>query len=180
MKPELEDQPFLSYSDDPAQSGDGPSVDRSLERAKRAARNHRIGRDLLIIIVASLFWLGAIFVLLLRPPSTATIPQAKHGCGAHDIPEGAMGRPRVHNLTSTSEWVSCGNSTAEARQNDCRYDPLLNHWVPAQCFDQEWIDEYQDDDSWMAFAEYEIHSLMFIVKLSISALLMLMWWCPTV
>lgn len=159
MTPKIETQPFLGYYDDPAQ----PPSEDTLAEARRTARGHKLAGDLLVFLLASLLWLAAIFLLLPRPPAAP----AEHGdssCGSaaaaaatHARAQAqatAKGDFRVHNVTSGSSFVSCGNSTAEARRAGCQYDTLLTHWVPARCADQEWVDEYQDDDSWMAFAEY--------------------------
>lgn len=60
---------------------------------------------------------------------------------------------RFHNVTSGARLISCGNSTAKALAGGCEYDTLLNAWVPGECFDQEWVEEYEDDGSWAAFEE---------------------------
>lgn len=164
MAPKVEARPFLSgYTDDPASeeayhhNHDGPAG------ARQAARGHRLARDLLVFFLASLLWLAAIFFLLPWPTTTSTstststsMATSGGGAAAGGVGGGQMTAKvdyRVHNLTSGSKFVSCGSSAAEARRAGCRYDMLLNHWVPARCADQEWIDEYQDDDSWTAFAE---------------------------
>lgn len=156
MKNENEARPFLEYSDDPAGSRDTDAISRPSENARPAIRNSRAARDLLVFLGASLLWLAAIFVvvLLLPQPWPGTAP--KHG--GHDrLPaQSSNGDYRLHNITSDARFVTCGTSTAEAQRNGCRYDTLLNHWVPAVCRDQEWIDEYQDDGSWTAFAEYVV------------------------
>lgn len=157
MKNETETRPFLEYSDDPAGSGElGGGVNaQSPEATKRTLCSSRLARDLLIFFVASLLWLGAIFFLLPWPTSSGTW-HSNHGGGkggSKSLQSGA-GDYRLYNITSNAHFVTCGNSTVEAQRKGCRYDPLLNHWVPAACIDQEWIDEYKDDDSWTAFAEY--------------------------
>lgn len=162
MKNETESRPFLEYSDDPAESGELDIVGESSNASKRAIRNNRLARDLFVFLITSLLWLGAIFFLVPWPSSTGTYNKpttTQGGSGGSS----SSGKPlqssagvdyRVHNLTSNAHFETCGNSTAEAQRKGCRYDTLLNHWVPAACMDQEWIDEYKDDDSWTAFAEY--------------------------
>lgn len=179
MASKTEARPFLGYSDDPtaAQTSSAPSRsaspyhldDEDLTPSRRAARGNRIARDLLIFLLASLLWLAAIFFLLPWPSTSsavATSGQSQqsasskphhqlHGGGDPEVQAGSVAVDyRVHNVTSGSRWLSCGNSTAEARLAGCMYDELLNHWVPRRCASREWIDEYKDDDSWTAFAEY--------------------------
>lgn len=166
MKNEIETRPFLEYSDnESARSGDLGVISESLEppsSSKRAIRSNRLARDLFVFLIASLLWLGAIFFLLPWPTSTESYNQPTTqgesggggGGGGRPLQSGAAVNYRLHNLTSNAHFETCGNSTAEAQRKGCRYDTLLNHWVPAACMDQEWVDEYKDDDSWAAFAEY--------------------------
>lgn len=155
MTPKVEARPFLSgYTDDPASEEAYHHHQHGPAEARQAARGRRLARDLLVFLVASLLWIAAIFFLLPRPTTTtdaaaAAAPQAT----TTTTTTTAKVDFRVHNVTSGSRFVTCGNSAAEAQRMGCRYDMLLNHWVPARCADQEWIDEYQDDDSWTAFAE---------------------------
>lgn len=58
-----------------------------------------------------------------------------------------------HNITSHARLLSCGYSTKEAQKLGCQYDVLLNSWVPEQCIDQDYVDEYKDDGSWAAFSD---------------------------
>lgn len=146
MKNETETRHFLEYSDDPADIDESGDIRQSSNASTRAIRSNRLARDLFVFLIASLLWLGATFFLLPWPTSTATYNKPTQG--------GEAGDYRSHNLTSNAHFETCGNSTAEAQRKGCRYDTLLNHWVPAACMDQEWIDEYKDDDSWTAFAEY--------------------------
>lgn len=173
MKPPAGDRrPFLGYSDDPARSADveeGPPSPFAPQDVPSEQKRHRFARDLLVFLLASLVWLAAIFLFLPGPvpppsptPSSSTAAAAAASAGAAAasaeqqgaVMSGGGGDFRTHNITSDARWVSCGGSPAEAEGMGCRYDALLNHWVPAPCVDQEWIDEYQDDDSWAAFAEY--------------------------
>ncbi|KAJ4391589.1 hypothetical protein N0V93_005208 [Gnomoniopsis smithogilvyi] len=154
MKNETEARPFLEYSDDPAESGESGGIRQFSENSKNAIRNSRLARDLLVFLVASLLWLGAIFFLLPWPSSSGNWKPTNHA-GSKSVQSGA-GDYRLYNITSNAHFVTCGNSTAEAQRKGCRYDTLLNHWVPAACMDQEWIDEYEDDDSWTAFADVNL------------------------
>lgn len=159
MKNESESRPFLEYSDnESARSGGGDVgviVSESSESSKRAIRrSNRLARDLFVFLIASLLWLGAIVFFL---PWLTTSIDTYNDNPTRPLQSGGGGAAvnyRLHNLTSNAHFETCGNSTAEAQQKGCRYDTLLNHWVPAACMDQEWVDEYKDDDSWAAFAEY--------------------------
>ena len=91
----------------------------------------------LIFVVTSLFWLLALLLAIPAPSS-------------HRV---ASGEDARHNVTSDAILATCGNSTEEARARGCKYDVLLNNWVPAPCLDQEWLDEYLEDNSWGAFAD---------------------------
>ncbi|TGO90503.1 hypothetical protein BPOR_0062g00230 [Botrytis porri] len=46
---------------------------------------------------------------------------------------------------------TCGNTTADAQQNNCIYDPLAVSWVPRQCLDSESLQEYYDHGPWDYF-----------------------------
>ncbi|RKF80147.1 hypothetical protein GcM1_196030 [Golovinomyces cichoracearum] len=58
-----------------------------------------------------------------------------------------------HNITTNAQLIECGNSTQEAKSRGCQFDVLLNHWVPAPCIDNEFLEEYMDDESWGAYAD---------------------------
>jgi len=85
---------------------------------------------------------------------------------------------RKHNVTSGAKLLNCGekHSNEEARAMGCSYDVLLNAWVPAPCFDNEYVHpplsssnstlltqlpkrfvvEYLDDFSSTAYADIEL------------------------
>ncbi|KAI3399245.1 hypothetical protein diail_7407 [Diaporthe ilicicola] len=159
MKSEVENQPFLAFSDDPAGQGGGAVSDTSLpvphHEALKSSSMRRLLRDFVICLATSLLWVLVIWVLI---PGAAPVSSSP----ADDAPAQMPGQgsvitgqdmARFHNITSGAKYVSCGNSTEEARSRGCTYDTLLNAWVPSLCLDQEWIDEYQDDASWTAFAD---------------------------
>ncbi|KAF7960240.1 hypothetical protein EAE96_001838 [Botrytis aclada] len=50
-----------------------------------------------------------------------------------------------------SRTYTCGNTTANAQQNNCVYDPLAVSWVPRQCLDSESLQEYHDHGPWEYF-----------------------------
>ena len=131
---ENENQPFLKYSDDPSsnESDCKCAATRSRSRATVRFLPHAV-----VFLVTSLLWL---LVLLLVIPA----PSSHHSAANDD---------QRHNITSHARLISCGNSTEEARAQGCKYDILMNNWIPAPCFDQEWLDEYLEDNSWGAYAD---------------------------
>lgn len=174
MKPEHEQQePFLhKYTDDPTSSPrtTSPDPEHALE-SKRAAlrRKKRLVRDLVVFLLASLLWLGVIgvcFFVFVRGATPS--PSAPLASSLSSSSSSTVGKEqsRLHNVTSGATFVSCGNSSAEAEAAGCRYDTLLNHWVPVRCVDQEWIDEYEDDGSWAAFSEYVFFFLLLVLGAS--------------
>lgn len=48
---------------------------------------------------------------------------------------------RNHNVTSGMKLLTCGESKTneEAIEMGCKYDVLLNGWVPEQCYDEEFV-----------------------------------------
>ncbi|KAH7323874.1 hypothetical protein BKA65DRAFT_511629 [Rhexocercosporidium sp. MPI-PUGE-AT-0058] len=135
-----EQQPFLKYSDD-AIIDDNES-ETSRRRHQPEGRHSRLLSCGLVFLLTSALWIAVIY--LISPPSKATHQPY------------ASSTEHRHNITSNSKLINCGNSTAEAKALGCKYDILLNHWVPSQCWDQDMIDEYQDDDSWTAFYDEEL------------------------
>lgn len=169
MKSEVETQPFLAFSDDPAgrvgvAEGNG-NLPQHREAPVKASGTRRLLRDFVICLTTSLLWVMVIWMFIpgsgtASPPMSSpaaddTAPAQMPSKGSSVITGEDMAR--FHNITSGAKYISCGNSTEEARDKGCTYDTLLNAWVPAQCLDQEWIDEYQDDASWTAFAECVSH-----------------------
>ncbi|CZR65704.1 uncharacterized protein PAC_15604 [Phialocephala subalpina] len=130
---EENDQPFLKYTDDSTTNEAEP--DRQYQKA--GSRFTRPQSYSLLVIITSLFWFVVFFVV--STPSMDSRRDSRPG--------------NRHNVTSHARLVNCGNSTKEARELNCKFDVLLNHWVPAPCLDQDFIEEYQDDDSWTAFAD---------------------------
>ena len=168
MKSEVEAQPFLAFSDDPARQGGAAASDGSLpphrEAVAKASSTRRILRDVVICVATSLIWVLVIWMFIPGPTPASSPSSSSSSPAEMDTPSEMPSQgpsvitgedmARFHNITSGAKYISCGNSTEEARSKGCTYDTLLNAWVPAQCLDQEWIDEYQDDASWTAFSEY--------------------------
>ncbi|RVX67312.1 hypothetical protein B0A52_09093 [Exophiala mesophila] len=100
----------------------------------------RVLSHLTVFVLTSAAWI--VVILLVRSPPTY------RKSGLH-----TTGASHQHNITSNAHLISCGNSTTEARQAGCKYDVLLNHWVPSECWDEEFVQEYQDDRSWGAYAD---------------------------
>lgn len=63
------------------------------------------------------------------------------------------------NITSNTTLLTCGSTVPQAKSNNCKYDILLNNWVPAPCYSQEFVDEYVDENNysdangWGGFAD---------------------------
>ena len=60
---------------------------------------------------------------------------------------------RYRNITSAAmsiDWVSCGNSSAEARAASCHYEPMQLSWIPDACYFKEPSEEYDpfSDRKW--------------------------------
>jgi len=142
-----EDQPFLKYSDDPAIHESDCKCQPTRSRRGTVAR---LLPYAVVVVVTSLLW---VLILLLVVP---TSPPRR--VSVADDPR--------HNVTSGAKLTSCGNSTEEARARGCKYDVLLNNWVPAPCFDQEWVDEYLEDNSWGAYADKNMTQRLSVEEMS--------------
>ncbi|KXH41650.1 hypothetical protein CSIM01_13636 [Colletotrichum simmondsii] len=163
MESKQEDhEPFLGFRDDPNRrtstedemENDGS---RRQQEALRTSRPGRLLRDILVFLATSLLWVAAFYLLVPSPMSQNT------GGKVTDEEDGGSRTPTssdyiaaFHNVTSNAEYISCGNSTGEAKKMGCKYDTLLNYWVPSQCYDREFETEYKDDDSWNAFADQNL------------------------
>lgn len=134
-------QPFLQYTDDP---------EKEEARHFRQIKGPKERKTLLYIAIcfaASLF-LAGIFYLFdpeLSPTPAPTSPSPS--------PVSPTPTETKHNITTSAHLLTCGTSVASARAAGCKYDILLNNWVPAPCYDQEFIDEYTDDASWGGYAD---------------------------
>lgn len=160
-------EPFLGYHSD----SDDPD--------KEEARNFRHisparGNLLLYIVICfatSLFWAGLFYLFHADAPSAVMTSSPPDACpvvstttttttatsSSSSSPVGATvhsptGGER-HNVTTGARLLTCGTSLATARAVGCRYDPLLSAWVPAPCYDQEFIDRYVRDGTWGGFAD---------------------------
>lgn len=139
MSADNPDQPFLRYVDEPG---------KEEARHFRHINGPKERKTLLYIAIcfaASLF-LAGIFYLFDPEISTSLQPSSPS-------PSTATATNTRHNITSSARLLTCGTSVTSARALGCKYDILLNNWVPAPCYDQEFIDEYKDDDSWGGYAD---------------------------
>ncbi|OHE99619.1 hypothetical protein CORC01_04977 [Colletotrichum orchidophilum] len=160
MESKNEDQqPFLGFRDDPNKrdsTEDGAiESDSSLrqQQALRASRHGRLIRDVLVCLATSLLWVAAFYILV---PNSLNRHEGTNVDGGSRTPTSSDYIATFHNVTSNAKFISCGNSTVEAKQMDCKYDTLLNFWVPSQCYDREFEMEYKDDGSWSAFADQNL------------------------
>jgi hypothetical protein len=68
---------------------------------------------------------------------------------ARDI-TGRFTHEKPHNF----DWLPCGNTSLEARVNNCVFDPMLISWVPEACYIADPADEYDVADfKWYADAK---------------------------
>lgn len=138
-------QPFSGYTDDPDKE-----EARQFRHIKPARGN--ILPYIVVCFATSAFWGG--FFYLFHPTTSPSSPVAASNS---PVPSAETlfpipGTDR-HNITNNAHLLTCGSTVASARANGCKYDILLNNWVPAPCYDQEFIDEYVDDNSWGGFAD---------------------------
>jgi hypothetical protein len=73
-----------------------------------------------------------------------------------------------HNVTSNARLLTCGSTAQEAREKGCQYDILLNNWVPAPCYEDEFILEYTDDESWGAYSSASMNASTKLTPLEMS------------
>lgn len=135
---DLEQLPFLKYLDKDIPDESKRRTSQSHDDEKPKAK--MLLSHLMVFILTSVAWI--VIILIVRSPPSYQNPVHHTTAASHQ-----------HNITSNAQLISCGNSTAEARQAGCKYDVLLNHWVPSACWDEEFVQEYQDDRSWGAYAD---------------------------
>lgn len=125
----LETKPFLSYHSD-----DDNSSTTSVPRKRQTCKQkicHAIRANILsysiVFVATSFLWMLIVFTFTPDASShyrTPTKPDAK-----------------IHNITSDMHLLTCGpnRSNEEARSRGCKYDVLLNGWVPEPCYDPEFV-----------------------------------------
>ncbi|KAF6843368.1 hypothetical protein CMUS01_02198 [Colletotrichum musicola] len=153
MSPTPEYQPFLKYSDDPATEETSPPQ-------HHARRRTTVLSHVLVFVATSLVWVLVFFLVVPSTPAAST-----QGAAAADWSGGKVAGER-HNITTGRRFIECGNTTTEARARGCKYDILLNHWVPSVCFDKDSVAEYREDDSWGAFADMNMTQRLSVDEMS--------------
>lgn len=161
MSSESQREPFLGgYAD-----RDFDDEDSTKEEARRYRNVQRTGRNylpyLILCIATSFFWAG--LFTLFHPseggecynssPATATATTtaaAATTTNPADANDSNNTPSRPLNMTSNAHLLHCGTTPSEARLRNCKYDILLNNWVPSPCFTQEFIDDYIDENNYSA------------------------------
>ncbi|KAK2001441.1 hypothetical protein LX36DRAFT_351133 [Colletotrichum falcatum] len=144
-------QPFLKYSDD-------PTAEEPASPQRHASRRNTFLSHTFVLVGTSLVWILIFFLMS---------PSMKTNASRQEIVSSAPPLPAErHNITTGMEKISCGSTTQEARAKGCKYDILLNHWVPERCFDKESVDEYQEDGSWGAFADMNMTQRLTVDEMS--------------
>ncbi|KAK7966559.1 uncharacterized protein PG986_000836 [Apiospora aurea] len=167
---EIQYQPFLKYaefSDDPIlveasprpQPGQ-PGLTKTPCCQRRILSKHIVSY-VVVIVTTSLFW---VLVMLSHTSSndgaaacasSPTIEGTGTGTGTGNTSPLVNPDQEQHrvNITTGATYLICGNSTQEARSRGCRYDVLLNNWVPAPCYDADFVAEYEEDGSSAAYRD---------------------------
>ena len=122
----IEAQPFLSNYSDEFIKSEEPAVPYRRESRGSAIKSYAV-----VAVITSLLWM---LIMLLTTPNNY-------------LRSGSRLMASRHNITTGSKYLSCGECADEARELGCKYDILLNNWVPEPCYDQEFIDEYTDVES---------------------------------
>ena len=102
-----------------------------------------------IFVLTSAFWMVVVFIFVPSPTSISTSsyrPSASSGSGGGSGTQasGKASPYSSYNITTGTTLLECGEkdgerSNEEARRMGCRYDVLLNAWVPGPCFDEECV-----------------------------------------
>lgn len=148
-------QPFLEYTDD-------PEKEEARRYVRVQTRKGNILPYLFVAIITSLLWSVVILFFV-------DIPRASNNAGNTTTEEHGLSSSRPtgrYNITTNAHRLSCGNSVSEAKALNCKYDLLLNNWVPEPCFDKEWLEEYKEDDSWGGFADEAMTQRMSVEEMS--------------
>lgn len=152
MLSKTDSEPLMQYTDHPAAAADDDFEDGQGSAApsrQRPRPSRQVASHVVVFVATSLLWV--VVLLLTRagaPPPSAPPGEAAAAVAAATTKPGSDG-----SITAGATLHTCGNTTTEARARDCRYDLLLNSWVPAACYDGEFEAEYLDDGSGGAFAD---------------------------
>ncbi|KAF2435110.1 hypothetical protein EJ08DRAFT_626413 [Tothia fuscella] len=140
---QAENQPFLKYTDNPEVDEPNPRFQQ------KDTRRSRLLSHTLVFVGTSLLW---ILVQL-------TIYSSHHTTSPTVPPQPNIINTTLsyhHNITTNAHLLTCGTTVSEALSLGCKYDVLVNNFIPLPCFDQDFIDEYLDDNSWGAYADEEM------------------------
>jgi hypothetical protein len=167
MYPANEDQPFLRYHDDPTAEEQKSNHDRS--RFQHYSIPHRTSliSHLIVFTTTSVLWIMIIpFIVAAISPEDSLNPFSPSSTSSSTSNNSKNISLNRHNITTNASLVTCGNNLQSAKQSGCKYDVLLNSWVPAPCYDQEFIDEYKDDASWTGYADYNLTQPLSVAEMS--------------
>jgi hypothetical protein len=174
-----ENQPFLDYPD-------------SLGVKNRRHSRSKLCSQILVSTATSLLWIAVfLFIIPASPANNTCASVDSHGMKAsssnavdmhnhhhqheHDDEAATVAISQTHyesgsnsnNITSRAKLIGCGNSVGEARSLGCKYDILLNSWVPEPCYTkQDMMDEYKDDASWDGFRDKELTQKLTVQEMS--------------
>jgi hypothetical protein len=135
----IENQPFLDKFSDDFVRAEEPHQQYKPQSRRKAIKSYA-----LVFVITSLLWM---LLGLMTSPQTASWRSS------------SVTGDR-HNVTSGAKMLTCGECSDEARQLGCKYDMLLNNWVPEPCYDEEFIQEYMDDNSYAAYADANLTQLL--------------------
>lgn len=151
---ETESQPFLyKYTDNDLAE---PSPEHARHYKLALSRRTRIISHTLVSLLTTLFWL-TIVLLVSHPPKTIW---------SSTTSSPSKSRDPHHNITTNARLQTCGTTPTQARSLGCKYDILLNNWIPAPCYDDEFIQEYTDDESWGAYFDRNMTILLSPTEMS--------------
>ncbi|KZL81655.1 hypothetical protein CI238_07794 [Colletotrichum incanum] len=149
-------QPFLGFRNDPMKRDlADDDIDRFHHHQKfcKLCRRPRFLHDVVIFLGTSLLWIVAFYIL--NPGQKFNNSESPTDTPIEWSPERNF-IAEYHNITSNAELLTCGYTLEEAKESGCVYDTLLNHWIPSQCYDRDFEVEYRDDNSWVAYADYNL------------------------
>jgi hypothetical protein len=55
----------------------------------------------------------------------------------------------------TNHIDDCGQTPAQGRTNGCRYDTMIQQWVPAACYDEEHPEMYLSTYNWKRYYDVD-------------------------
>lgn len=182
MHPSQEHEPFLDYSD---------------ERKVKDSRSHgrrTLYSQILVSTITSLLWVLVILFVLPGPSTNGNCTSMdSHKPGMNEATSGGRPSPphqqhdhehddeaatlaltqthyepgERHNITTGATMIACGHSVAEARTLGCKYDILLNSWVPEPCYSSnDLMEDYKDDDSWTGFRDENLTQRLTVLEMS--------------